>query len=198
VVVGTRRSTQEGPDRPHPYDRDLLDALGATDATVVVKRDDTAITRYVARRLANAVDRGRLQADHATIQAAAAAIGRASRQFLFARLAVHEILARPELLTGPGLAYLVASDHRRLFATAVARLSTDQPVHRPLLQALAYSRGRGLPMRDGIWSAVASALFSGDEITDTDASGLLDAAARLPACAPHLRRALHHRSRCHR
>ncbi|MDQ3273695.1 MAG: hypothetical protein M3Q39_01360, partial [Actinomycetota bacterium] len=54
--------------------------------------------------------------------------------------------------------------HRRLFATAVARLSTDQPARGPLLQALAYSQGRGLPMRDGIWSAIASQRNGGSPV----------------------------------
>jgi len=110
------------------------------------------------------VDRGRLQADHATIQAAAAAIGRAGRQFLFARLAVHEILARPELLTDVGLADLITGDYQQLLAAAVRRLKVDRAVNGRLLQALAYSRGRGLPMCDGIWSAVASQRNGGSPV----------------------------------
>ena len=177
LIVGTRRSTPQDPVQHHPGGEDLLVALGAADAMVIVARDDAAITRYVHRRLATAVDRGRLQADEATIRAAKEAIGRAGQQFLFARLAVHEILARPDLLTGPGLAELVAGDHREVFTMAVTRLSGDRPVHGSLLQALAYSRGRGLPMRDGVWSAVATALSSGNDITDDDVRQLLNAAA---------------------
>ncbi|MGH3772174.1 MAG: hypothetical protein ACRDRW_12390 [Pseudonocardiaceae bacterium] len=179
VVVGTRRSTQEGPDQPSSDDRDLLDALGPADTTTIidVERDATAITRYVARRLVTAVDRGRLRTGRATIRDAAEAIGRAGQQFLFARLVVHEILAQPDLLTGPGFANLVAGGHRRVFEMAVARLRVNRPGYESLLRALAYSRGRGLPMRDGVWSAVAAALASGDGVTDADASQLLNAAA---------------------
>ena len=54
VVVGTRRSTHEGPDLPDTDAEDLLDALGRAPSTVVVdvERDPEAVATYVRRRLA--------------------------------------------------------------------------------------------------------------------------------------------------
>jgi WD40 repeat protein len=177
VVVGTRRSTRGGPDPTSRNNQDLLNALGQAVQTIEVGREDLAIERYVARRLTIAAERGKPQASHTTIETAAAAVRDAGQQFLFARLAVHEILAQPDLLTGSGLANLVTSDHRQLFTKAVARLSADRPVYEALLQALAYSRGRGLPICGGVWSVVASALSNQNGITDADAVELLDVAA---------------------
>jgi WD40 repeat protein len=178
LIVGTRRSTLEDPDpdQSHPDD-DLLNALSVADTTVIVERDGAAITRYVHRRLDTAVSRGLLPDDDAAITAAAVAIGDTGQPFLFARLVVHEILARPDLLAGSGFRDLVAGNHRRVFETAVARLSADRPIYGSLLQALAYSRGRGLPMREGVWSAVTTALSSGNEVADAGAGQLLNVAA---------------------
>src|SRR5262249_29658580 len=50
VVVGTRRSTHEGPDQPDPDDQNLLDALAATGPQLLaVERDPDAVTRYARR-----------------------------------------------------------------------------------------------------------------------------------------------------
>jgi len=178
VVVGTRRSTREGPDEPEPADHDLLEALGATDAaTMAVERDPAAIASYVRRRLATVISRGMLSAADAEVQAAGAAIGESGQEFLFARLAVYEILARPALLSGEGLAELAADDHRRLFARAVGRLTAQRSANGPLLAALAFARGRGVPMRDGVWAGIAEALHVGTEITDAEIGELLEMAA---------------------
>ncbi|MFH0176944.1 hypothetical protein [Streptomyces cacaoi] len=185
VVVGTRRSTREGPDLPAPDDEDLLDALGATegsdqpgDKVLVVRRDREATIRYIRRRLKTAHERGALEVGQTDIERTVHALGRLDREFLFARLAVHEILHDPGLAHDP--APLLATDHRGLFGRAVQRLTAVNPIHRHLLEALALSRGLGLPDRDDIWSSAATALMPDDgvlPITSEDIVRLIDGGA---------------------
>ncbi|MFG1816971.1 hypothetical protein ACGFIF_24660 [Kribbella sp. NPDC049174] len=173
VVVGTRRSTSEGPDLPEPDDSDLLDALGRI-STVTVGLDTTAVTKYVERRLRAA----ELRIDDDTVAEVARSIAAQNRHFLYARLAVHEILARPELITSaarPELTALLAQDHRGLFAAAVRRLATADAGFGPLLEALAHARGRGLPRADDIWATAAGAF--GRHPGEVDIDNLLLAAA---------------------
>ncbi|MDX2849222.1 WD40 repeat domain-containing protein [Streptomyces sp. PA03-3a] len=167
VVVGTRRSTKEGPDLPQPADTNLLDALGtnrtATDqphATVSVERDADAMVRYIRRRLQRAVQLGKLTASPTQITQASADLENSGHEFLHARLAVHEIIHDPRLLHDP--TPLRNSSHRQLFARAVHRLSARNPAFQPLLHALALAQGRGLPVRDGIWSTIAAAIAPQD------------------------------------
>ncbi|MGC7103012.1 hypothetical protein ACPZ19_50840 [Amycolatopsis lurida] len=183
VVVGTRRSTREGPDEAEPHEHDILEALDvAEEHTVAVSRDAASITKYVHKRLAEAK---RADIPGEAITTASWAIGNSGREFLFARLAVHELLARPDLLGPQGLgdlASLIAGDHRGLFARAVERLEARRPANRYLLQALAFARGRGVPMRDGVWCCIAEAVAGGSgrnylQITNDDASALRDDAA---------------------
>ncbi|TDW81914.1 hypothetical protein EV137_7925 [Kribbella pratensis] len=172
IVVGTRRSTSEGPDLLEPVDTNLLDHLQPA-GTVTVDLDADAVTRYVEHRLNS------LPIDTGTAAAAARSVGAHKRHFLHARLAVHEILARPELLTAearPELADLLAQDHRGLFATAVERLTVADRSFRPLLEALAHARGRGLPRADGIWATAAGA-FTPSPPGEADLDNLLVAAA---------------------
>ncbi|MEV0982114.1 AAA family ATPase, partial [Streptomyces sp. NPDC049915] len=183
VVVGTRRSTREGPDLPQPDDTDLLDALGASRTTtapphtaVNVERDPDAKERYIRRRLERAAELGRLPAVPMQIDQAAADLGSSGHEFLHARLAVHEIIHDPRLLQDP--APLRNSSHRQLFARAVHRLSTRNPTYGPLLHALALAQGRGLPLRDGIWSTIAAAIAPRETaIVDTAISDLAADAA---------------------
>jgi hypothetical protein len=144
VVVGTRRSTNEGPDLPKPVDENLLDSLGgqARFTLVPVERDPDAVAEYVRRRL------DITGAPNAVVAEVAGAIAGRNRQFLYARLAVHEILASPGLLTDHHrgeLSEMLERDHRALFATAVRRLESIRIEHRFLLEGLAYTQGRGLP-----------------------------------------------------
>ena len=193
--MGTRASTRESPDHPDPVDENLLEALGTKktgrrDAQVVtVEHDSEAITRYVTRRLEAARDSGVLRidgyppSDTAVIRAAQAISGR-GREFLFARLAIYEILADPTLLNPSrslSLTRLLArGDHKAIFAAAAERLTRRSDSFLPLLEALALARGRGLPIRDGIWSMLANALMDGFPsdglVTDADISALLSAA----------------------
>jgi WD40 repeat protein len=170
LIVGTRLSTREGPDRSHPADTDLLDALAAS-RQVVIERDPDAIARYVTRRLTAALP------GHAgngpAVARAAASIRDAGQEILYARLAVYELLAQPDLLAAASpVAELLGPDHRSIFAAAVARLDSKNPAYRPLLVGLALAQGRGAPIRDGVWTAVAAAA-NGVTVTDDDVIALL-------------------------
>ena len=186
IVVGTRRSTQESPDQPHPTDCDLLDALGADQATVItVATDAKSIGRYVHRRLTTAVNQQRLTAQPDDIDDASVAIGSSGRHFLFACLAVHEIIANPSILTPRRIDDLLSANHQYLFATAVDRLTQRTPNFLALLRALAFARGRGLPIRDGIWTCIATALQPATAPRETPADDT-DITALLTVAAPYL------------
>ncbi|MBM9507162.1 WD40 repeat domain-containing protein [Actinacidiphila acididurans] len=187
VVVGTRRSTGEGPDLPGPARTDILDALAPPAAgdgpyartALVVSRDPHAMSRYIRRRLAHATGRGDLSLQPWQIERAAVDIGHSGQEFLHARLAVHEILHDPAQVHD--LAVLRKSTHRDLFASAIRRLTDRSPAFGPLLRALAFAQGRGLPVRDGVWATVAGALGA-------PSAGISDAAihALTEAAAPYL------------
>ena len=129
VIVGTRRSTNEGPDLPEPADENLLDALGgrARFDVVTVEHDPDAVRAYVRRRLTASLEPSGPSVGEAIDSVAENIAGR-DREFLYARLAVHELLATSTLLTDPAragdLAALLARDHRELFRHAVDRLAT--------------------------------------------------------------------------
>jgi hypothetical protein len=197
VVVGTRASTSDGPDHV-AYDEDLLEALGhKPDAPnpklslIRVLRDETAIQEYVSLRLTAAVGEGRLEADGPAIASVARMItspdrpGAQNRQFLYARLAIHEILADPELIrpaNQPRLERILQGGHADLFEAAVSRLGARSPGFLPLLSALALARGRGVSRTDGTWLAVAQALSRAisdepSEFDEMDIDELLDAAS---------------------
>lgn len=176
VVIGTRRSTKEGPDQPDTQDEDLIDALGraSTTETIEVGRDPDAIATYIRRRLSAA------RIPEPTIDRVADLVRAQPRHFLFARLAVHELLAQPDLLVpdrAVDLAALLTRDHRALFAAAVDRLAVAAPVNLGLLEALALAQGRGLPRADRIWAIVTSALADNLPVLETDIDNLLAAAA---------------------
>jgi hypothetical protein len=198
LIIGTRASTRESPDFSAHADADLLVALGidrdATDRVVVVERDDEAVASYVAKRLSVARSQDpalRALTDDVLFRAAHKVAGQ-HRHFLFARLAVYELIARPDLLnpsTLESLNALLDGDHRDLFRTAVERLSLQRPQFKPLLEALALGRGRGVPIRDGIWTTMANSLRGiGEEIIlDHDISDLLSHAQPYIAIDEHER-----------
>ncbi|MFG2333359.1 hypothetical protein ACGFMM_27560 [Streptomyces sp. NPDC048604] len=193
IVVGSRPSSSEAPDRPPRADEDLLDALGQGEEHVHVqwlRRDAQALTEFVTQRLEPARDAfpGAPEAFQDAVRRAAVLIvgdEEADRHFLYAELAVHEILADPGLLTADRvgeLAELLRGDHRTLFAAALRRLGARHPRALPLIEALAHAQGRGLPRADRIWATAASALGEGP----ADPAGPDDIDDVLRAAAPYI------------
>ncbi|WP_330179699.1 hypothetical protein OHB26_25065 [Nocardia sp. NBC_01503] len=176
MLIGTRASTWEQPDLPAP-DVNLLTALNVHgDRILIVDRSSKAVADYMRNRLWVAVRTGALSSKF-NIERVSKAAYRKAPQFLFARLIVHEILADATRHSPKGWADLVASRHRRLFGIAVDRLDAAHPTHIPLLRALAYARGRGLPVADNIWITVARALAPGQRIEYGDIDRLTRDAA---------------------
>jgi energy-coupling factor transporter ATP-binding protein EcfA2 len=178
VIVGTRAAFAGD---PAPGSKPLLNALdGAHPADVIqVPRDPVAIETYVRQRLLDARRTQRIDADDEAIGAVAQRLGAhgdwGDRHFLFARLAVHELIAQPELLAPSSrrdLAALLEGNHRSLFAFAVGRLTRGARTARPLLEALALAQGRGVPRSEGIWAQMATAL-AGSRIGERDIEDLL-------------------------
>ncbi|UQA92337.1 WD40 repeat domain-containing protein [Streptomyces halobius] len=182
VVIGTRRSTHEGPDQPAPTDTDILDTLRprptahGTDPEsdlqyVEVSQDPEALAGYLRAKLDAAKRRGTLHADDTHIAETVHRLvtdhqhnGAEPQQFLYARLAAHELLNDPTLLTDP--TPLIGRTHRQLFTRALQRLHHTNPAYTPLLHSLGLAQGRGLPDQDGIWAHAADALTP----TDTGSS----------------------------
>ncbi|WP_049650086.1 AAA family ATPase [Kitasatospora sp. MY 5-36] len=173
TVIGTRRSTKEGPDQPAPDDTDILDALrprshGTGLKYVDVTQNQDALAGYLRAKLHAARQRGTLDTDEATIEAAVRRLvtdhqqqdGTEPQQFLYVRLAAHELLADPALLADP--TPLTGRTHRQLFTHALQRLHHTNPHYTPLLRALGLAQGRGLPDQDGIWACTADALTTDD------------------------------------
>ncbi|MEU3855203.1 ATP-binding protein [Streptomyces sp. NPDC029554] len=185
VVVGTRRSTKDGPDLLERDNQDLLDALGAgPDGRAVVinvGREPAAVTRYVRRRLEEAAHYIGFMRALENVDRLASDIASRDREFLYARLAVHDIIQSDSLFGAlDGLESLLASDHRQMFARTVDRLTALAPAYRPLLEALALAQGHGFPVREGLWASAATALT--DDLTVSDA----DIAALTREAAPYL------------
>ena len=177
VLVGSRRSLGEDPDRPEPTVQNLIAVLNPdAQQLLFLEPDDDAVTRYTAERL-----RANLpQHDPNLLEDVADRIGAAGQPFLFARLAVHEISRDPATFLGPDvngpLDDLLSGGHARIFRHAVARLRRDHPRVEALLHALAYSYGNGFPRTDGIWAVAGSALYN-SELDDTDVEAALHDAA---------------------
>lgn len=182
VVLGTRPSSREEPDRPAETDRELLSALGADRLPHVavqwVRRDPVALAEFIRRRLQPLRERIGTGFEGA-VERVVALVTAGEREFLYAELAAREILADPGLLAierAAELAALLDGDHRSLFGAAVRRLSRELPYARQVLGALAFAQGRGLPRTDRIWAAAASALGE-EEVGDRELSEVVKAAA---------------------
>jgi WD40 repeat protein len=182
VVLGTRATLHDDPDGPSGAG-DLLTILmrDGRPERLVVDRDKASITTYVRRRLQAARRAGTIQTDDEAIRETAELIREKNRQFLFARLAVHELLARPQLLEPARrdeLNRLLRGDHRQLFAAAVERLRESSSAAVPLLAALALAQGRGVPRSGRVWATMASALDKfGRTIDENDIDELTARAA---------------------
>ena len=164
LIVGTRPRPSGG---PAPAGRNLLDELGRGRSYVQILeigRDPAAIREFVTRRLHQVARVPGLQLDSVTYAAGRLATGSAGvsrRQFLGARLAVREIQAAPAVLLPDQLGRLdelLNLDHDQLFANAVARMARECAAVEPFLEALAFSRGRGLPRADLLWVSAAQSL----------------------------------------
>ncbi|WP_157852532.1 AAA family ATPase [Kitasatospora sp. NRRL B-11411] len=190
VVVGTRPSSADSLDMPEAVVEDLLDGLGCVAADILrLTPDPQDLAVYVREALlAEQEAFTDLEIDlDAAIQRVVALVCSAPqpvarRDFLYATLAVHEIMADPTLLAErrrDDLADLLGKDHQRLFAAVVTRLRDALPGSMAVLRALAFAQGHGLPRAERIWTTVASAL-NGSPVD----VALLDAVAK--AAAPYI------------
>ena len=91
----------------------------------------------------------------------AAVVADQDREFLYARLAVFELIEEASWLTeakAPSLGKLLDGDHSDLFGRALARLGGKSDRYKVLLRALALARGRGVPDADSMWAVIAAAV----------------------------------------
>lgn len=174
VVVGTRRSLEEGPDQPAAPHPELLDALAVSeDDALLLRREPEAMVTYARRRLA--ADAPNL--DSGLAERIVRRVAEVDQPFLFVRLALHELLARADGLDRNTVDAMMSGSHGDVFARAVDRLARRRPATAQLLRALAYAHGRGLPRHDGVWAAVAHALYPDRVFGERDvAQALVDAA----------------------
>jgi hypothetical protein len=175
VIVGTRPTVARSRD---PAEDPLLSALVGPGTRVIrVARDAGAIETYVHQRLSDARLRQQIGGSDDVISVVARRLGaQGTQQFLFARLAVHELIARPELVAPSNkqaLDVLLNGDLRSLFASALRRLTGAFPAAKPLLEALTLAQGRGVPRSEGIWAQMATALAPGGQIGERDIDDLL-------------------------
>ena len=179
VLVGTRQSMHEDPDHPIPRDSAILDAL-AGQRVIKLPRDPDAVRVYVARRLKSArpdPNAPQLMLTDDRIDELAAMIAGYEQPFLFARLAVAEIIADPGLAQNKELlAQMLESGHSGIFGHAVNRLARTAPEAEVLLHVLTYARGNGFPHTGGIWAIAGSAL-SENPLDDRDVEKALTLAA---------------------
>jgi hypothetical protein len=161
VLVGTRQSMHEDPDHPIPRDSAILDTLTA-QRIIKLPRDPDAVREYVATRLKQArpePNAPQLMFTDDQINGLADIIAEYEQPFLFARLAVAEVIAEPELVENAELlAQMLDSGHSGIFGHAVSRLARTAPEVEALLHVLTYARGNGFPRTGGIWAIAASAL----------------------------------------
>jgi hypothetical protein len=161
VLVGTRQSTHEDPDQPVPPDKAILETLAAARG-ITLERERDAVIRYVESRLRAALPRLRAAVPDlgdTRITDLARMIAWYEQPFLFARLAVGEIIAEPKLADDDeSLAHVLDFGHSGIFGHAVHRLSQTEPEVEALLHVLTYARGNGFPRTGGIWALAASEL----------------------------------------
>lgn len=179
VIVGTRRSLGERIDDPTRSGESLIERL-TPDRTVTVERDEDAAYDYAYRTLRESE---KLTEDD--VRRCARAISEPDQPFLFARLAVYELLADPAKAQPEQLESLLATGHGGIFAVSFERINSKSRRTGAVVRSLAYSFGRGFPRTDGIWQTAANALYQSelepntpkpDPITDSDIGTALDEA----------------------
>jgi hypothetical protein len=188
VVVGTRRSVLTG----------IEDIDTTIDLDTVGYRDPEALTDYINRLLIAAEEPGVITcyqpSSNVTISGldAAGAVAKAIAQrattrgegaesFLIGRLLALSVRSRPEPtdVGSPGWHTELPDSVADAFDEELARLGNKQRLVRVLLEALAWSKGPGLPW-ETIWVPVATALAQRrgascpSSITDDDVRYLLD------------------------
>jgi len=173
VVVGSRRSLDEGPDLPDPTSFELLDALGVSvENTLFVDRDPGAMADYARRRLT-----GQAGVTDAVVADVAARVAVVDQPFLFVHLVTEEITAWAATGTPVNLDRLFSGRHGDIFGLAMERLGSSSPTVVGLLRALAFARGRGAPRTDRVWATMAEAVTPGLTVGEED----VDAALKLAA-----------------
>ncbi|WP_024800523.1 WD40 repeat domain-containing protein [Nocardia sp. BMG51109] len=162
LLVGTRKSTLDHVDEPTD-DESLLHALGTSETDIVtIRTDRQAIRRFVAHRLGNRVQRD--QSIRLNVDRFADAVAQHVPQFLMAQLAVHEVLSNPEWHSDRTWNDLLSLNHQGLFGLAVTRLFKKHPSYQSILVGLAFARGHGIPIHDGVWRTVAQAIGDHERI----------------------------------
>ncbi|WP_329113488.1 ATP-binding protein [Streptomyces sp. NBC_01353] len=192
LLIGTRPSPLAGVAREgRPADDsghvDLLELLGSATghARVLTLAPDPSAARDYAERNVREILREHPTSDDAWHESVAGTVADAveahvrtrSWQFLQAALVVQEIGQRPGVLSpGPdgrtALAQMLERDQSGIFGAAVQRITAGLPTAEPLLRALAYAHGRGLPLADGIWARAAAGIAGADAPFDDDQVGL--------------------------
>ncbi|MCP3381239.1 caspase family protein [Bradyrhizobium sp. CCGUVB4N] len=178
VLVGTRKSLEEGLDKPfNPDANGLIEALEAgPDEIIAIDSDSDATRRYVLHRLG--AKRSPYVNQAQTVDTLASKIAARDQPFLFARLATSELLARTALpLDDPELMGMLDGGHAGIFETAVRRIEASEPNAAAMLRALAFGRGRGFPETGGTWVAVARALTKDVPLPDNAVRRAIEIAA---------------------
>ena len=118
LIVGTRRSLNEGPDMAAAPVAELLNVLGATDQnTMVLRREPNSMADYARQRLN---EDGRLDGD--MVVNIEGKVREIDQPFLFVRLAVYELLARVDDLDVDRINVILSGSHADLFGMAMDRL----------------------------------------------------------------------------
>ncbi|MDR1512115.1 MAG: hypothetical protein LBS56_01335, partial [Propionibacteriaceae bacterium] len=181
VLVGTRRSVDSRPGPTRPEDDGLVRALGG-HSPVEVRRDRNAMSAYLEARITRRIDTVR---PDLAARAASAVSAVEGQPFLYARLAAFELEAAddPSLLaesiTADGPAAALGAGCAEVLAKALDRIKAADPANTAILQALALAQGRGIPEKDGVWTAAAQGLApAGVQVTAAETRALFDSRAR--------------------
>lgn len=167
ILVGTRRSAV------HRGATNLLDALGPAyvrnlDSEPASEPD---IAHYVIERLGRTPDSpyAALPEEHVAVIARRVA-AKASGRFLYARIIADGLLRRGECdlarlddELGENVGDAFARDLATLDEGFRGAFGRTVPGATPLLEALAWAEGEGLPLRDGLWPTIATAIAARDD-----------------------------------